>query len=155
MKRFNIKLSVPSINMAIRRLKDYKDDFDDNVLEIVDILTNDGAEEAQSKYADYPVEAVPYVDGNQGEITVIGDMPAIAEFGAGDAVVRTDFENLPEEIRRSSYSEQHARQYSRWGFWYFGGEVYYEVPGHHGLLAAKRHIMEHSTEVAKEVFSND
>ena len=128
MKRFNIKLSVPSINMAIRRLKDYKDDFDANVLEIVDILTNDGAEVAQSTYGDYPVEAVPYVDGNQGEITVIGDMPAIAEFGAGDGVVRTDFENLPEEIRSGSYSEEHARQYSSWGFWYFGGEVFTEVP---------------------------
>lgn len=155
MKRFNIKLSVPSINMAIRRLKDYKDDFDENVLEIVDILTKDGAEEAQSKYAGYPVEAVPYVDGNQGEITVIGDMPAIAEFGAGKGVVQTDFENLPEEIREGSYSEQHAKQFSRWGFWYFGGEVYYDVPGHHGLMAAKRYIVEHSTEVAREVFSND
>ena len=129
--------------------------FEDNVHEIVDILTNDGAEQAQMSYGEWAVEAVPHTEGNEGDITVIGDMPAIAEFGAGDATLPIGFDNIPEDVRRGSYSEEHARMLVDLGYWVFGGRPYTEVPGRHGLFFAKQHIIEHSTEVAQEVFGSD
>ena len=157
----NIDLSTESIDNAIARLKVRKMHLEEDAEQLVEILTNDGAEVAQSAYGDFPVQATPMEVDKQGECTfesaivVSGDMPMIAEFGAGDATLSGGFENTPEEARSGSYSELHAKQYSRWGFWYFGGEPYTEVPARHGLLDAKRHIISTATETAMEVMTYD
>lgn len=151
----HIDLSTESINSAIRRLEDYSLQLQEDFEEVIEILTNDGAEQAQMSYGAWAVEAVPQSEGTHGEITVVGDMPAIAEFGAGDSTLPFGFDNIPEEVRRGSYSEEHARMYAEHGFWVFGGQSYNAVPGRHGLFFAKQHIMEHSTEVAREVMVHD
>lgn len=154
MKTIRIKLSTESIQKAISKLEDYKLQLDEDIEQIVEILTNDGAEQAQMGYGEWAVHAVPESEGNVGRIVVTGDMPAIAEFGAGDATAPIGFEDIPEDVRAGSYSEQHSRQYADKGVWFFGGEPYTEVPGRHSLFFAKQHIMEHSTEVAREVVSH-
>ena len=147
----NIQLSTESINSAISKLKDIKENINDGLEQLVDILANEGAEQANSAYGEFPVETVPIVDGTNAQIMVYGDVPAIAEFGAGDATTPGNFENPPAEARPGSYSEQNAQQYSRWGFWYFAGGTYTEVPGHHGLLKARDYIVENAEHIAKEV----
>ena len=151
----NIKLDTQSIMCAILKLYDARRNMKEGLSETVEILVNEGALKAQSAYGEYPVIAKPDADWMKGEITVYGDMPMIAEFGAGDATLSGGFENTPEEARRGSYSEQHARQYSRWGYWEFGGERYEEIPPRHGLLDAKQYIIEKSTETAREVIKLD
>ena len=153
--KINVSLSTESIDSAIEELQAFAELLEEGTEQVVEILTNKGAEVAQVAYGDFPVEAVPIPDGKTGEIIVTGDMPAIAEFGAGDQTLSGGFENTPAEARPGSYSEEHARQYSRWGFWYFAGEPYTEVYPHHGLLDAKRYIMDNSTNVAREVFASD
>ena len=131
------------------------ENLEDDVEQLVEILTNEGAEVAQAAYGDWGVQATPVPDGTTGEIIVSGDYPAIAEFGAGDETLSGGFENMPGEIRPGSYSEEHAKQYVRWGFWYFGGQVYTDVPAHHGLLDAKRYIIANAQDIAREVIQLD
>ena len=146
--RFN--LAEDSIAYAIRVLESYKETLEHGIEQAVEILTNEGAEIAQTHYGSWGVSATPTTDGTHGIITVSGDMPLIAEFGAGDATLPVGFENIPSEVYAGSYSEKHARQYSRWGFWYFNGEPYTEAGGRHGLLEAKRYIIGNSTSVIRE-----
>lgn len=147
--------SEQSVQNAIDRLHVRLHHLEEDTEQLVEILTNEGADVANGSYSDYPVSAVPKTSGTQGEIIVSGHMPMIAEFGAGDQTLSDGFENTPAEARAGSYSEEHARQYSRWGFWYFGGEVYSEVYPHHGLRDAKRYIIKNSASVAREVMTYD
>ena len=151
----NVRLSTESIDAAIERLQRFQDDLEHGINQTVEILTNEGAEIAQSAYGEWPVVATPVTEDAHGEIIVAGDMPLIAEFGAGDATLPVGFENVPGEVYAGSYSEEHAQQYSTYGFWHFAGERYTEVPGRHGLLAAKEHIIANSTDVAMGVFGGD
>ena len=146
-----ISLSTESIDAAIRKLTDIHDNLETDVEQLVSILTNEGAMVAQSAYGEWPVITTPISDGTTGEIIVAGDMPLIAEFGAGDATAPVGFENVPEEVYAGSYSEEHAQQYSTQGFWHFAGKRYTEVPGRHGLMAAKEYIVENATDIATEV----
>ena len=147
----NISLSPESIDHAISQLTDIKDNLDYDVEQLVAILATEGAMTAQSAYGEWPVLTTPVCDGKQAEILVTGDMPLIAEFGAGDATAPVGFENVPEEVYAGSYSEEHAQQYSSQGFWHFAGKRYTEVPGRHGLLKAKEYIIENATDIATEV----
>ena len=152
--KLSVSLSEESISSAIEQLRILEGEIKLCAKHTVEILANEGAEKAQSSYRDWSVVVIPdIVNDELAEITVAGDYPAMAEFGAGDGTLTGGFENVPGEVRPGSYSEQHAQQYSRWGFWYFAGEPYTEVPAHHGLLDAKRYIIEHSTEVAKGAFN--
>ena len=125
--------------------------------QFVEILANEGAEVANAAYEDFPVAATPHADGNHAEITVSGDMPLIAEFGAGQATMPVLFENNITEVYEGSYSEspEGSGEYARFGSWHFGGKYYTEVPARHGLLDAKQYIIENSTEIAREVLSHD
>ena len=152
----HIDLSTESIESAIAKLTDYKEEFEDNVELVVELLTNEGAEVAQAAYGNWGVSVVPLVDGTSGEIIVAGDMPVIAEFGAGDATVEPGglFEGSPSTpVYPGSYSLlEGSKEYATYGSWHFAGKKYTEVTPHLGLYGAKQYIIENSTDVAKEVF---
>lgn len=153
----NISLSTESITAAVNQLMAVQENLDTGVEELVSILTNEGAEVAQAAYGDFPVQAVPITEGNKGEIIVAGDMPLIAEFGAGQATMPVLFENSPATpVYEGSYSElEGTQEFYKYGSWHFGGQYYTEVPARHGLLDAKQYIIEHSTETAIEVMTYD
>ena len=148
-----ISLSTESIDAAIRKLTDIHDNLETDVEQLVSILTNEGAMVAQSAYGEWPVIATPISDGTTGEIIVAGDMPLIAEFGAGQATMPVMFENNIPEVYEGSYSEspEGSGEYAKYGSWHFGGEYFTEVPAKHGLLDAKQYIVENATDIAKEV----
>lgn len=154
--KISIELSTESIESAIAQLTDYKEEFEDNVELVVELLTNEGAEVAQTAYGDWGVAVIPLADGTSGEITVAGDMPVIAEFGAGDATVEPGgfFEGSPSTpVYPGSYSLlEGSKEYATFGSWHFAGKKYTEVTPHLGLYSAKNYIIENSTEVAQGVF---
>lgn len=155
--KINVSLSTESIDSAIEELQAFAELLEEGTEQVVEILTNKGAEVAQAAYGDFPVEAVPIPDGTTGTIIVAGDMPLIAEFGAGQATMPVMFENAPSTpVYEGSYSElEGSGEYARYGSWHFGGEYFTEVPARHGLLDAKQYIMDNSTNVAREVFASD
>ena len=159
-----IRLDTTSINSAIRQLLNKQEEIEHNAETFVAILTNEGAEKAQSVYGDWGVQATSIAEGTHGEIIVYGDMPLIAEFGAGAATVnpREFFENSPSTpVYEGSYSllegsgEYWYSHLTGEGRWHFAGREYHEVPPHLGLFQAKQFIIEKSNEYAQEVFGND
>ena len=153
----NISLSTESIENAIARLKVRQMHLEEDTEQLVDILTNEGAEVAQAASGDWGVHATPIPEGTTGTIIVSGDMPLIAEFGAGQATMPVLFENEPEApVYEGSYSElEGTQEYYKYGSWHFGGKYYTEVPARHGLLDAKQYIMETATDTAMEVMTYD
>lgn len=160
-----IELSPQSINEAIRRLEMYKEDLEIGIRDIVEILANEGAGIAQAAYGNWGVQAVPSTEQGSsgmsatGFIDVAGDMPLIAEFGAGDDTLdpATLFEHSPDtEVFPGSYSLlEGSQEYYRSGVWHYGGQAYTEVFPRQGLHMAKEYIIQNSTEIAREVFSHD
>lgn len=148
-----VSLSTESIEQAIRKLGEARDNLDIGVNETVAILTNEGAEIAQTAYGDWGVQATPIPEEAHGEIIVSGDMPLIAEFGAGQATMPVMFENSPSTpVYEGSYSQlEGSQEYYKYGSWHFAGRYYTEVPARHGLLDAKNYIIENSTRIAQEV----
>ena len=150
----NMSLSDADIKRVIRELSLIQDNIKESAENITEILTNEGAEIAQAAYGDWPVQATPMVEGAEGTIVVAGDMPLIAEFGAGQATMPVMFENAPATpVYEGSYSElEGSQEYYKHGSWHFGGEYFTEVPARHGLLDAKQFIVENGTDIAAEVF---
>ena len=152
----HVELSTESIANAIAQLTAHMEEIEHGMELVIEILTNEGAEVAQAAYGDWGVSAVPSADGMHGDITVVGDMPVIAEFGAGDATVEPGgfFEGSPSTpVYPGSYSLlEGSKEYATYGSWHFAGKKYTEVTPHLGLYSAKNYIIENSTEVAQEVF---
>ena len=158
--KIKISLSTESIHDALVTIRNAKLNLEDGISEFISILTNEGAEKAQVAYGEWGVQATPIAEETQGTIIVSGDMPLIAEFGAGDATLEPGqyFENEPStEVFKGSYSLYvGSRQY--WdshlkgqGRWYFAGEEYTEVKPRQGLYKAKTYIIEEAKNVAQEV----
>lgn len=154
--KIKVSLSTESINKAINLLLQKKEEIEHSTEQLVEILTNEGAEIAQSSYGDWGVQATPLTDGTKGTIIVSGDMPLIAEFGAGDTVINPSamFENSPQTpVYPGSYSiEEGTKEYATYGSWHFAGAKYTQVEPHMGLFNAKQYIINNSTDIAKEVF---
>ena len=154
--KIKISLSTESIDKAIATLLDKKTEIEHNTEQLVEILTNEGAMIAQASYGDWAVMVKPETNGTTGKIVVDGDMPLIAEFGAGDTVINPSamFENAPSTpVYPGSYSLlEGSREYATYGSWHFGGVKYTQVDPRMGLFGAKQYIINSSTEIAQEVF---
>lgn len=155
----HVSLSSESISDAIAKLYLYREEMEHGVEQLVEILTEEGADVAQAAYGDWGVEAVPIVEETHGYIDVNGDMPLIAEFGAGDATLDPGslFEHVPTtDVFPGSYSlEVGSGEYAEFGSWHFGGEKYTEVQPRQGLHMAKNYIIENYMQVVQEVFGGD
>lgn len=162
----NAKLSTQSIQSMIRKLKDIQEMFSEDSKDsehLIDILVTEAAEVAQQAYGNWQVQAIPVTeDATTGQIWVTGDMPAIAEFGAGDATVvpSTVFEttDLDFDVWAGSYSLfVGSGDYYRYGAWRmpYTNTWYTEVRPHLGLAQAKMFLMQHSAEIVRGVFSFD
>ena len=150
-------LNEGSIQNLIGRISNIRENLEENVERLVEILTNEGAEVARAAYGNWPVETTPLPDGTEGVINVAGDMPLIAEFGAGQATMPVMFDNPPSTpVYEGSYSELvGSQEYYRFGSWHFAGDYYTEVPARHGLLDAKQYILEEGVRIAQEVLRYD
>lgn len=157
----NLSLSTESIDAAVRQLQSMGEDLEDDVEQFVEVMANEGAEVAQSAYGNWNVQAVAIPDGTQAEIIVAGDMPLIAEFGAGDATLdpKTFFENSPETpVFPGSYSLfEGSREYYNFGSWRMPYTNLWltQVAPRHGLFNAKLYLLERSTDIAREVIQLD
>ena len=150
----NVKLDTQSIARAIRKLERLKEPLDNQCAGILDALATEGADEAQRSYGNWAVQAVPFPPmGGSTEIVVYGDMPSIAEFGAGDATQYPSayFENtsLDSEVYPGSWSIGHAMEYAILGEWRFAGQWMNEVKPHLGLYFAKMRLIDNYVNIVK------
>jgi hypothetical protein len=163
----NLKLSEESINSAIQKLEDVRNNLEDDVGELVDILLTEGAEIANGSYNGMAVawgerdsEDKGIVTGHIGVTGEDEDTVYIAEFGAGDDTTKVNFENagnLPIQVYPGAYSEspKGKKQYSTQGWWQFGGASYRYVEPRMGLYNAKMMILSQGNDIAKGVILHD
>lgn len=147
-----VSLSTESIQRAIRELQTVQDNIEREMGEVIDTLTQEGADVARQAIGS--MAAVDHVSiGNEGMIEVTGKGAVFQEFGAGQAVMPYLFENPePVPVHEGSYSEtEGSGEYASTGSWHFGGKYYTEIPARHGLLDAREWIRQRSTEIAQEM----
>lgn len=154
MKTIKVSLSVASIERAIDRLIRIQENLQQGLEDTVDILCQEGAGIANDSYQGMAV-AIGASDQGVGTITSTGEVNLIAEFGAGDDTQDpTDFfTHAPHtDVFPGSYSlEVGSGEYWEKGEWHFGGRTYHTIPPRMGLWNAKNYVIEHSSEVAREV----
>ena len=159
----DLKLDTASIDRVIEKLKNIS--FD--VGELVDVLCEEGAAEANAAYRSWAT-AEAWRE-SEGEDTATGliiaqsdteDHLLIAEFGAGDATVNPadvfEEDELDGMVYRGSYSlEKGTQEYWNTGKWHFGKREYTRVEPHLGLYSAKQYLLSNSTRIAEEVMQSD
>ena len=150
----NVRLDTQSIARAIRKLEKLLEPLDNDCEGILDALATEGADEAQRCYGRWAVQAVPFPpQSGSTEIVVYGDMPAIAEFGAGDATLSPSdwFENgsADAEVFPGSWSAGHAMEYVNFGEWRFHGRWMNEVKPHLGLYQGKMRIIDNYVNIVR------
>lgn len=159
--KITIDLSVGSIRDAIIRLRQAQDHLRWGLSETINALVTDGAMIANSNYGSM-ANAIDWMeDETIGKISVVGETPLIAEFGAGDATLEPErfFESVPyTPVYPGSYSElvgtgeyYLTRLETGMGIWHWNGIPFSAVEPKQGLYKAKLHIIESSTDTAKEV----
>ena len=143
------------------RFEEAKENLDQGVSDLVDILATEGADIANASYGSMAV-AWPHKD-SEGDFSATGhigvsaetpDVALIAEFGAGDDTTAVKFENPPDEpVYPGAYSEspKGAGQYATMGRWFYGGREYRYVEPRMGLYNAKTYIVANGHDIAEEV----
>ena len=151
--KINVVLSTKSIDAAIRRLYEAKENLRWGLDETIGILAKDGEMIAQESDGSMATVSSYRPDETSAVIVATGDAPVIAEFGAGDATIPVMFENYAGvDVYPGSYSEQvGSHEYAETGKWHFGGSVYKAIEPRGGLLNAKVYIQDNAAEIAKEV----
>lgn len=149
----NIKLSEESIRGAIARLRAAQDNLRFDVTEFLSELSKEASQIANKAYGSMALAQEFQESETTAIINVVGEIPYIAEFGAGDATMDPMFENyVGVDVYPGSYSEQvGSGEYVEWGRWMFGGQWYTEVEPRMGLLEAKHYILNYGTQLAREV----
>lgn len=91
---------------------------------------------------------------NGYKISAEGKDVLFIEFGTGDraGVLASWYDQVPPEARPGSWSESHARMYSRYGFWVFGGQIYHYTEPHPAFYDAYQAMVEALPQIAQEVF---
>lgn len=159
-----LNLSQGSIEAAIRKLQQAKDDFTHDVEQTLDVIAKDAAEVAQS--VDGSMASVEGMSVNETESKVIasgGDRMLIAEFGAGNATLDPgaffDTNELDAWVFPGAYSLfKGVREYYLFHQWEFpsgSGYWYEEVPARQGMFSAKLFILSNSSRIARELILHD
>lgn len=157
MKIISIGMSPDSCSNAIDELKVYQKDADPKMDEICKRLAEIGEIEASARFsiADHgnggvQVTLEPMENGHK--IVASGHDVYFIEFGTGDDVKPHGEVSVP--VYPGSWSEQHAKQYSTYGYWFYGGEklagTYAEMPMYH----AGKAIRENMKRVVEEVLGS-
>ena len=155
MKKIEVELSVRGCNSAVKELEEYEKAVKPKLNEICRRLAEIGAETARAHLilADGNTDATiedPVPIDNGYKIVMSGEDVYFVEFGTGEFTYRHGNEtSVP--VYPGSYSEAHAQQFSKYHFWWYGGEQYEGTPAYRPLLYAGQAIRQAMPKVVKEV----
>lgn len=157
MKRIEVELSTESCEKAVQALNAYKEKVLPKLDEVCKRLAEIGAEAAREHLqlengnTDAKIEdPVPIKNGYK--IVMSGEDAYFIEFGTGEFTYAHG-EEVSVPVYPGSYSEEHAQQFSKYRFWWYGGEQFEGTPAFRPLLYAGMAIREAMPKVVKEVFN--
>lgn len=147
-----MNISVTGVQHAIQTISRYVD-MDKKLAEIADRLCKIGEpiiRQVHGNHAQVWTEAT----NNGYKIVAEGEDVLFIEFGAGDAAGSENslYDATPPEARPGSWSETHAQQYSKYGFWIFAGQRYTEVQPTPAFYYAYEYMAQNLPQIAKDVF---
>ena len=109
-------------------------------------IVDEAVEIAQVLFSDTDVRVEKIETENGYQINASANDVAFQEFGAGSQTYEMHplAQNVPFDVKPSSWSELHSQQFSKRGWWEHNG-VRYEieewVTPHLGMMAANEHIV--------------
>ena len=118
MRKIVVELSAESCNRAVKELEKYQKEIKPKLEEVCRRLAQIGVEAATDAVIEEPVQ----ID-NGYKIVMSGEDVYFVEFGTGEFTYRHGNE-VSVPVYPGSYSEQHAQQFSKYHFWWYGGEQY-------------------------------
>ena len=157
MKQIVLELSPDSCKRAIEELKQYEKNAKPKLDEVCRRLAQVGVETARQHLMlqDGNVNATieePVKIENGYKIVMSGEDVYFIEFGTGEFTYPHGNE-VSVPVYPGSYSEQHAKQFSRYRFWWYGGQQYEGTPAYRPLLYAGIAMRQAMPRIVKEVFN--
>ena len=156
MKQIEIELTPKSCNRAVKELESYQEEIKPKLEEVCRRLAEIGAETARQHLrlengnVDATIEDPIKID-NGYKIVMSGEDVYFVEFGTGNfAYSHGNAVSVP--VYPGSYSEKHAQQFSKYGFWWYGGEQFEGTPAYRPLLYAGMAIRQAMPRIVREVF---
>lgn len=155
MKKISINLSVESCNKAVKELKTFETEVKPKLDEICRRLAELGAEVAKSHLqldagnTDVTIEEPVQIE-NGYKLVMSGKDVYFVEFGTGEFTLPHGNE-VSVPVYPGSYSEKHAKQFSQFRFWWYGGEQYEGTPAYRPLLYAGQAMRQEMPRIVKEV----
>lgn len=151
-----VPLSESGINDAIQKLTTYQKDIEKKTQILLQELAELGKRVAEETYGyavNVGVESIE--NGCRFKVYAEGEMVCFLEFGAGTTTqVRHPFaDEVPFDVYPGSWSEQHSKQFSTNGYWYFGNRRYENVEPRPGLYHATLVIQSNFMSVVRKVFN--
>ena len=156
MRKIVIDLSFEGVERAVSELMEFQRDLKPKMEEVCRRLAEIGAQEAQAHLVlangntDARIDE-PIPTGNGYKISMNGSDVYFVEFGTGDEADAHGFTPLVA-VYPGSWSEQHKKQYSTYGFWHYGGEKLSGTPAYMPMFYASQKIREELPRIAREVF---
>ena len=147
-----MQITVTGVDRILKQLKRF-DDMDTKLADIAKRLVEVGEPIIRAVHGrSNSVWSEPTENGYR--IVAEGETILFIEFGAGDAAGReaAKYDAVPSVVRPGSWSETHARQYSTYGFWFFGGHYMTETPPHPAFYDAYEAMVKALPQIVNEVF---
>ena len=161
MKRIVIDLTADSCDLAAAKLEEYQKNANKKLAEVCKRLAEVGIKEANAHLAEVSygnegnnnvyVDPTPVRTTRGYKIVMGGQDVYFVEYGTGDQVFPHG--NPPSvPVGYGTYSETHAHQLVKYGFWWFEGEKLTGTHAQRPLYFAGRAIRESFHKIAEEVF---
>lgn len=156
MRTITLQLSADSCQEAIERLKQYQQEIEPKLKEVCRRIAEAGAKEARAHLVldngntDATVSG-PIPTGNGYKVVMSGSDVYFVEFGTGDDV-NAYTPNVTVLVAPGSWSEEHAKKYMTYGFWYYNGVKLEGTPAYMPMYYAGKRMREETPKIMKEVF---
>lgn len=147
-----MQITVSGVAHALRTVQRYTD-IDRRLQEIAQRLCAVGEPIIRQVHGHHAtVKTEPTKSGYK--ITASGEDVLFIEFGAGDRAGSENgsYDAVPASARPGSWSETHAQQYSKQGYWYFGGHKFTTVAPTPAFYYAYEYMVQNLPQIARDVF---
>lgn len=159
MRSIVIQLSADSCKAAIKELTQYQKESDKKLDLVCKRLAEVGAQEARLHAMmargygndDIQVSVMPMESGYK--VVMSGADIYFVEFGTGMFAGEYPRDvNVSVGIMPGDWSEEHAKQYSTKGYWFYDNVFYRGTPAEMPMYYAGRRMREEMPKIVKEVF---